>query len=411
MANFTAGTSFTDGVTNDVTAAKLNALVADAVPTSSLALASTTGTISNFTTSTATVSGPITASTAVINVGSGQIYKDSSGNVGIGTASPTNKLHIVNSGAGALALQTSAASSDQTQITFVGTTGNKWAIGNNAATGGTGTNFDIYDLASSANRLRIDSSGNVGIGNSSPAAKLDVSGGISSTGDFTMANATALLFKESGGSPRNTLRMTSGNLIQVGDIPNAGNSLEVLSFGAINTKINTSTITSVSSVGLAVTGALSNTTGANFATSSGNVGVGTASPATKLHVDGTIRYTNRPAAGTITALGFDANGDLKASSSSLRYKHDVQDYEKGISHLMQLRPVSFKFNGETRKNAGFIAEEVNQLGLDEVMLYDGENRPDGIIYTNMISLLTKSLQELKAENDSLKDRVTALEAA
>ena len=34
MATFTAGTSFTDGVTGDVTAAKLGALVADATPLS-----------------------------------------------------------------------------------------------------------------------------------------------------------------------------------------------------------------------------------------------------------------------------------------------------------------------------------------------------------------------------------------
>jgi len=204
MPNFTAGTSFTDGVTNDVTAAKLNALVADAVPTSNLSLNSTTGTIANFTASTANITlgtiptltagtttstndvvtngtitnlsattstflGAITGSTNVVNIGSGQIYKDASGRVGIGTTSPANKLHIVNSGAGALVLQTTAASSDQTQITFSGTTGDKWAIGNNAATGGTGTNFDIYDLASSANRLRIDSSGNVGVGTNNPS--------------------------------------------------------------------------------------------------------------------------------------------------------------------------------------------------------------------------------------------------
>jgi hypothetical protein len=70
VPNFTAGTSFTDGVTNDVTAAKLNALVADAVPTSSLALASTTGTISNFTSSTANITlGTIPTLTAGTTTG------------------------------------------------------------------------------------------------------------------------------------------------------------------------------------------------------------------------------------------------------------------------------------------------------------------------------------------------------
>ena len=34
MASFTAGTSFSDGVANDVTAAKLGALVSNATPTS-----------------------------------------------------------------------------------------------------------------------------------------------------------------------------------------------------------------------------------------------------------------------------------------------------------------------------------------------------------------------------------------
>ena len=64
MPNFTAGTSFADGVTNDVTAAKLNALIADAVPTSSLSLNSTTGTIANFSSSTANITnGTITTLT------------------------------------------------------------------------------------------------------------------------------------------------------------------------------------------------------------------------------------------------------------------------------------------------------------------------------------------------------------
>jgi hypothetical protein len=149
----------------------------------------------------------------------------------------------------------------------------------------------------------------------------------------------------------------------------------------------------------------------------GNVGIGTAAPATQLHANGTIRYTNRPAAGTITAIGFDTNGDLKASSSSLRYKHDIEDYGKGLAEVMQLRPVSFKFNGEENTNIGFIAEEVDALGLTEVMLYNEEEQPEGVIYANMVSLLTKAIQEMKAIIDtqastitSLTDRITALEA-
>jgi len=43
-------------------------------------------------------SGTLTGGTGVVNLGSGQFYKDASGNVGIGTSSPTCKLDISSSG-------------------------------------------------------------------------------------------------------------------------------------------------------------------------------------------------------------------------------------------------------------------------------------------------------------------------
>lgn len=144
----------------------------------------------------------------------------------------------------------------------------------------------------------------------------------------------------------------------------------------------------------------------------GRVGIGiTPATGTLLHVDGVIRYTSRPAAGTITAMGWDANGDLKASSSSLRYKNTIADYDKGLAEVLQLRPVTFKFNGEERLNAGFIAEEVDALGLSEVMHYDESGQPEGIMYSNMVAILTKALQEASAKIDALEERIAALENA
>jgi hypothetical protein len=215
MPNFTAGTSFTDGVTNDVTALKLNALVADAVPTSSLALTSTNGTIANFTSSTANITlgtiptltagtttgtagiftsgtittgliptlttgtttstnevvtngtitnlsattstflGTITGSTNVINIGSGQIYKDASGNVGIGTASPAAKLDVVG------------------EVNLPNGNALKWGNSGNYITGSSASNAVLL-ATNSVERLRIDSSGNVGIGTASPTNLLHI---------------------------------------------------------------------------------------------------------------------------------------------------------------------------------------------------------------------------------------------
>ena len=75
---------------------------------------------------------------------------------------------------------------------------------------------------------------------------------------------------------------------------------------------------------------------------------------------------------------------------------------------MQLRTVQFKFNGETRTNMGFIAEEVAELGLEDVMLRNEENQPEGVIYANMVSLLTKAIQEQQAQIEELKSEINLL---
>lgn len=97
------------------------------------------------------------------------------GNVGIGTTTPAYPLDIKSSAFVGLRITNSGAN-DNIQIRFRGnqTNAEQWAIGNEVATNATGRNFDIYDLATATNRLRIDSSGNVGIGTTSPGVALDV---------------------------------------------------------------------------------------------------------------------------------------------------------------------------------------------------------------------------------------------
>jgi hypothetical protein len=134
------------------------------------------------------------------------------------------------------------------------------------------------------------------------------------------------------------------------------------------------------------------------------IGLGGNAPDTALHVSGTIRYVSRPNAGTITAIGFDTNGDLKASSSSLRYKNNVENYTKGLDEVAQLRPVTFNYNGEQILNAGLIVEEVAQLGLEEFVLRDGQGNADAIPYANMVALLINAIKELKARVEELESQ-------
>jgi hypothetical protein len=105
-------------------------------------------------------------------------------------------------------------------------------------------------------------------------------------------------------------------------------------------------------------------------------------------------------------LNVDSSGVLRRSTSSLKYKKNVKNYEKGLNEVMQLRPVSYQGKNPADGNqnfAGLIAEEVHNLGLTEFVQYAKDGSPDALSYQNMIALLTKAIQELKNEIETLKN--------
>ena len=100
------------------------------------------------------------------------------------------------------------------------------------------------------------------------------------------------------------------------------------------------------------------------------------------------------------------NGSNCSTASSLRFKHDVSNLDYGLDEIMQLRPVSFIYNdfednGErTERRIGFIAEEMNPLVPEVVEWQDGLIY--GIDYSNLVSLNTRGIQQLKLQVDADK---------
>jgi hypothetical protein len=96
---------------------------------------------------------------------------DTSQRVGIGTSSPTTTLHVVgSSGSGAIQIG-NAVNTQYHYINFGGSasTNDAWQLGRSPSGGIGPTNgFYLYDLKSSATRLAVDTSGNVGIGTTTP---------------------------------------------------------------------------------------------------------------------------------------------------------------------------------------------------------------------------------------------------
>jgi hypothetical protein len=168
---------------------------------------------------------------------------------------------------------------------------------------GTGS-FIPLTFSVDSERMRIDTSGNVGIGTSSPTQLLDVNGNVAITGsarritgDFSNAtDADRVMFQTS---------TTNGNTI-VSAIPNGTGINGAFRAYANNDTANNSHITIAARSDLGITQIRSGITGTGtylpmtFYTggservrvdTSGDVGVGTDAPATRLHVQDTTIIT------------------------------------------------------------------------------------------------------------------------
>jgi hypothetical protein len=239
---------------------------------------------------------------------------NSSGNVGIGTITPSEKLSVHNGGQDRVGLGVSGAVS----TLYLGSKTSTEAYRTLEFSRSTG-NLDLYygSVGSAlTSALTVDSSGKIGIGTTGPTQKLEVYGATSSstlaarvnnagTGETTKARltlSTALAdwhldsnrtnsgtFSISDGTD---VRMTidaSGN-VGVGATPS--HKLHVLG----STSITTPTVLVKESQAMAnatATVDVQNSAGTSlfFISGSGNVGIGTASPQALLHISGSLSST------------------------------------------------------------------------------------------------------------------------
>jgi hypothetical protein len=361
--------------------------------------ASTSGSFTNLA-----YTGTLTGGTGIVNLGSGQFYKDASGFVGLGTASPDARLTIETL-TDATAVRIKATNSTVSLLTFgIGLlAGGTPAVrgSGNGLNVGTGDVSPLQLFTNATERMRIEAGGNVKIGNGAAAAsaKLMVNTPSGTAANLQLfqdgneswiianpASSTALTFANSGAE---RMRIEANGNLLVGTT-GAGARFRVDSAG--NTNATNAVVFNNSSV---VEMFRLRNDGALF-TGSSTSGLA-ACP-----------YNNTTASAANMVVG--TGGDLQRSTSSLKYKTDVENAVHGLAEVLKLRSVTYKGkNDGDIVFGGLIAEEVDKVGLTEFVTYADDGSPDALAYGQMVSLAFKAIQEQQALIENLTTRLTALE--
>jgi len=314
------------------------------------------------------------------------------GNVGIGTSSPSAS----DWNASATALQVKKndtngglfkASSSNTDFIF--------SAGNNLAYIATTTNTPITFYTNTAERMRITNAGDVGIGVTSPSSYggyTTVSIGNTTGGelDFYVSgtnvsqiygNAAGTNISSVGG--RNTIFNTNG--VERARIDSSGNVLiaDTSQFDSGRLcVVNDATHNGISSKDSGSLNALY--TGINSATTRVFL----------VNYNGNVTNTNN---------SYGAISDVKL-------KENIVDASPKLSDLMQVQVRNYNLIGETTKQIGVVAQELETVfpAMVEVTADKDDEGNDlgtttkSVKYSVFVPMLIKAIQELKAEFDAYK---------
>jgi hypothetical protein len=303
------------------------------------------------------------------------------------------------------------------------TGGKAWEVySTNDSDGGYGGGkLAFVNTTNSVNAMTLTGAGNVGIGTTSPSQILDVrkataSGDTqfnfvnsqnSSSGNTSITSSIYLGFFDDSNGLANANKIVSG---KSGDYTSAPTANSFLAF---------------------------HTTSANSTaermriTSGGNLLVNTTTDlggSNKLQVNGVIvavnDYISTRATSNSTQYGFVNAGDgnlyvgnvggaavgrfamatgVYVATSDKNKKKDFEISNLGLDAIMGLKPTLYRMKSEngTQKHLGFVAQEVKEY---IPQAYVQNNEFIGLSEMPIIAALTKALQELKQELDTLKNK-------
>ena len=327
------------------------------------------------------------------------------GNVGIGTSSPVARLHV----AGDAIRFNDPSATYFTGFSFDTTAGTGGSLISQLNTSGylelaSGTasnaNSTIRFRTANTERMRIDSSGNVGIG-VSPAHQLEVK------------TATDAILRVINSGATQVSQIQSTNLARSAFAPlSIGGSYTVLETGGTErARIDSSGNLLVGTTSAFATASsymyVRNDNAGRNGISVGNTQGSAATVA--------IRFDNsNGSVGSIITSGSTTSFN---TSSDYRLKENIAPMTGALSKVAALKPVTYKWKSDGSNSQGFIAHELQEVVPEcvtgEKDAVDSEGKPvyQGIDTSFLVATLTAALQEAHGLIKDLQSRVQALENA
>jgi hypothetical protein len=233
--------------------------------------------------------------------------------------------------------------------------------------------------------MTINGTGNVGIGTATPTYMLDVNGEITSrstsAGSFRLWGTSYSSFLRNDNMDFYILLTNAGN-------PDGGwNGLRPL-------QINLATGNTY--IGKALT-----------VLHEGNVGIGTTTPGTKLAISGLT--------GSIAGSQLILNGgNVYFLGSTRDIKDNIQPLNDDFSKILNAIPVSFTDKATGMPGVGYIAEDFEDAGLQNLLVYENGKlvslRYDLVSVYNLevIKELKKHIESIDKENETLRSELAEL---